>query len=596
MFDIEDINSNKLIKENREKYEAIISKLLDYKNENLTDINQLEFKNNFNNKMNSLLKQDKIVGSKIILVNVYMKMVKQDKAQYDNTFLEYLQKRPARTSSGVNSFAILLSPHPHGQAFSCEHNCYYCPNETVENGADADMPRSYLAKEPAVARGLRHKWDAYNQIMDRLLSLRKQGHEVDKLELILEGGTYTEYPRYYLEEFHRDIFYTANTFYDEIPKRKRLSMKEEISINMLAKVRIIGICIETRPDAITNDWIKFFRNSGTTRIQLGVQHTNNMILKRINRGHTFEDACIAVEKLKNNCFKIDIHLMPDLPYSTPKLDKEMFDIIYNSSVIQPDQLKIYPCEVVPYTVIKRQIEEGKYRLYSMDCMEDLKAIISYGMEKCKPYMRISRIVRDIPLHYISEGNPYPNLRQMITDKLSDDNIYSEDIRAREITRHPHYKFENSKYKIRKYKGGNGVEYFISLESVDYKAIFGFCRLRIAPKNNNDIVFSTLHNKGLIRELHVYNKLVPVGEKGRHTTQHRGVGKSLLKIAEWITWSYNLDGVAVITGEGVRDYYNKRGYKDEQTFAVKYFNIKFIDVLITLLVCIFYCILFLVNKY
>ena len=592
MFDIEDLKRDQLIKDNRQNYEAIIEALLQYKDELLTDINQLEFKAYFNNKMNSLFKKYKIVGSKVILVNIYMKMIKDNKVNYDASFLEYLAKRGARTASGVNSFAILLSPHPHGQDFSCKHNCYYCPDETKENGAEEDMPRSYLAKEPAVSRGLRHKWDAYNQIMDRLLSLVKQGHEVDKLELILEGGTYTEYPRDYLEEFHRDIFYTANTFYDTLPKRDRLSMREEININVNAKVRIIGICIETRPDAITDTWIRFFRNSGTTRIQLGVQHTNNRILKRINRGHTFEDACRAVERLKNNCFKIDIHLMPDLPYATPELDKEMFDIVYNTPMLQPDQLKIYPCQVVPYTVIKRQIEEGKYRLYSMDCMDDLKAIVRYGMETCQPYMRISRVVRDIPLHYISDGNPYPNLRQMLTDELTDEDLYSPDIRAREITRHPHYKFEDSKYKIRRYQGGDGIEYFISLESVDSKAIFGFCRLRIAPQDYIP-VFTTLSNKGLIREIHVYNKLVPVGKKGRKTTQHRGVGKSLLKIVEWISWTYNLEGVAVITGEGVRQYYHKQGYKDEQTFAVKYFKTRYNYVVSTIIVCLF-CMLFLIE--
>lgn len=154
MFDIEDLKRDQLIKDNRQNYEAIIEALLQYKDELLTDINQLEFKANFNNKMNSLFQKYKIVGSKVILVNIYMNMIKDNKVTYDASFLEYLAKRGARTASGVNSFAILLSPHPHGQDFSCKHNCYYCPDETKENGAEEDMPRSYLAKEPAVSRGL----------------------------------------------------------------------------------------------------------------------------------------------------------------------------------------------------------------------------------------------------------------------------------------------------------------------------------------------------------------------------------------------------------------------------------------------------------
>ena len=599
MTDIEDLKSPKFDESNRVHYEEVLMSLIEFKNSKLTDTNQKIFKKEFNKKINSLLKKYKITGSKIILVKAYNDMVKQGKIKNDVNFMQYLSKRPQRTASGVNSFAILLSPHPNGQIFSCQHNCYYCPDESKKNGAENDVARSYLSKEPAVSRGVRHKWDCYEQIMDRLLSLDRQGHEVDKLEIIIEGGTYTEYPIDYLEEYHRDIFYTANTFWDELPKRSRRSMREEIEINWTARVKVIGICIETRPDAITDEWIRFFRNSGTTRIQLGVQHTDNNILKKINRGHTFNQSCIAVNMLKNNCFKIDIHLMPDLPYSTKERDIEMFDIIYKTDFIQPDQIKIYPCEVVPWTVIKKQIEDGKYSLYSMRNERDLLDVVRYGMETCPPWVRIPRVVRDIPLHYISNGNPYPNLRQMITDELSDNNTSSNDIRAREITRHPHYKLEDARIIVRKYKSGTGVEHFISMESIDEKVIFGFCRLRIPPLNHNPI-FSVLKNKGLIRELHVYNKVVPVGINNRKTTtQHRGVGKLLLKNAETIAWKHNLEGVAVISGEGVRQYYWKLGYVDKETFCVKEFkysyNMKILDYFIAIFITYISFILY-INKF
>ena len=599
MTDIEELKSPKYDEKHIEIYENIIMSLIDFKNKRLTDTNQKKFKKEFNNKINTFLKKHKITGSKIILVKAYNNMIKQGKIENDVNFMQYLSKRPQRTASGVNSFAILLSPHPNGQMFSCEHNCYYCPDESRENGAENDVARSYLSKEPAVARGLRHKWDCFDQIMDRLLSLERQGHEVDKLEIIIEGGTYTEFPIDYLEEFHRDIFYTANTFWDELPRRSRKSMREEIEINWTARVKVIGICIETRPDAITDEWIKFFRDSGTTRIQLGVQHTDNYILKKINRGHSFEQSCIAVDKLKNNGFKVDIHLMPDLPYSTKEKDIGMFNIIYKSDLIQPDQIKIYPCEVVPWTVIKKQIDDGKYTLYSMINERDLLDVVRYGMEKCPPWMRIPRVVRDIPLHYISNGNPYPNLRQMITDELSDNNTSSNDIRAREITRHPHYKLEDAQIIVRKYKSGTGMEHFISMESPDEKVIFGFCRLRIPPIDHNPI-FPVLKDKGLIRELHVYNKVVPVGINNRKTTtQHRGVGKKLVKTAEKISWEHNLNGVAVISGEGVRQYYWKLGYIDKETYCDKEFkytyNIKMLDCFIAIFILYISFILYL-TKY
>lgn len=558
---------------NIDKYNKLVTTLFQFYISNKENIKpNSDFKEKFNKLYGKLQKRGDIIVKKSFIVYIYQKLVKENILPNDPQFWLYIQKSPARNVSGVNSFALLLSPHPNGQAFSCKHNCYYCPDESRKNGAEDDMPRSYLKNEPAVARGFQNGWDPYNQMMNRMNSLLMQGHEVDKLELIIEGGTYTEFPKSYLETFHRDVFYSANTFYDIGPKREPLELAEEIFINKTTKVRIIGICIETRPDAIDDDWIKFFRNTGTTRIQLGVQHTNNKLLKKINRGHTFEQAVECIKYLKNNCFKVDIHLMPDLPGSTPELDKEMFDIIYNSSVIQPDQTKIYPCEVVPWTVIKQWHETGKYIPYSDTDPKSLVDVITYAMTICPPWVRIPRIVRDIPLTYISGGNKCMNMRQVIDDGLKKSEKLSGDIRSREIGRHLEYNIFDSRYIVRKYEGSGSTEYFISLESSDKKVIFGFLRLRIPPKNHEP-VYSSIKNTGLVRELHVYNNIVPVGENKKISTQHLGTGKTLVKLAEYISWFYGLEGVSVITGEGVREYYHKRGYESIQSYAVKKFKYK-----------------------
>ena len=558
---------------NIDKYNKLVTTLFQFYISNKENIKpNSDFKEKFNKLYGKLQKRGDIIVKKSFIVYIYQKLVKENILPNDPQFWLYIQKSPARNVSGVNSFALLLSPHPNGQAFSCKHNCYYCPDESRKNGAEDDMPRSYLKNEPAVARGFQNGWDPYNQMMNRMNSLLMQGHEVDKLELIIEGGTYTEFPKSYLETFHRDVFYSANTFYDIEPKRQPLELEEEIFINKTTKVRIIGICIETRPDAIDDDWIKFFRNTGTTRIQLGVQHTNNKLLKKINRGHTFEQAVECIKYLKNNCFKVDIHLMPDLPGSTPELDKEMFDIVYNSSVIQPDQTKIYPCEVVPWTVIKKWHETGKYIPYSDTDPKSLVDVITYAMTICPPWVRIPRIVRDIPLTYISGGNTCMNMRQVVDDGLKKSEKLSGDIRSREIGRHLEYNIFDSRYIVRKYEGSGSTEYFISLESSDKKVIFGFLRLRIPPKNHQP-VYSTIKNTGLVRELHVYNNIVPVGENKKISTQHLGTGKRLVKLAEYISWFYGLEGVSVITGEGVREYYHKRGYESIQSYAVKKFKYK-----------------------
>jgi ELP3 family radical SAM enzyme/protein acetyltransferase len=543
---------------------------------------------------------------KVYVIYIYRKMVLENKIPDDPEFLSIIQKKPIRNTSGVNAFAILLPPFPDGQEFSCKHNCHYCPNETIENGAEHDMPRSYISEEPAVARGLRNGWDAIKQLRTRLNALIAQGHTLGKLDLILEGGTYTEYPMDFLERFHRDLFYCANTYFDFEPKREPLTIEEEIKINMTTKVQIIGICIETRPDAIDNQWIRFFRKVGVTRIQLGVQHTNNQILKWVNRGHTFEDACIAVDLLKNNCFKIDIHLMPDLPYSTPEDDIKMFNTVFLTDVIQPDQVKIYPCQITPYTQIKKWYDTGRYTPYFETDYEKFLDVIQHAMTIVPAWVRLPRVVRDIPASFIEGGNNKTNLRQIIENRIIAKGEYSNDIRYREIGRHPEYMKEEPILMIREYRSGSGTEYFISFESANKKVIFGFIRLRIPDKETHTPVFPTLKNRGLVRELHVYNTLVAVGDKaGTQSSQHKGLGKRLVLEAERISKMNGMDGIAVITGEGVRSYYHKLGYYDDETFVVKDFKTELsewvnelfeIFLLGLIFICIFLNSMILYNKF
>ena len=584
---IEDIITNRddsfhFVLENMDTYKSIVYELFHYYRENN---NEIKFKSNFEKKISFLSKKYKIKVSKVYIVYVYQTMIKTNEIINESNFWLYIQKCPSRNLSGVNSFAILLSPFPNGiEGQSCNHNCYYCPDETRKNGADDDMPRSYLKREPAVQRGFRNNWSAIKQMNDRMNSLMVQGHEVDKLELIIEGGTYTEFPMDYLEKFHRDLFYSANVFFETSPKRYPKSLQDEIYINIFSKVRIIGICIETRPDAIDEKWIRFFRKSGTTRIQIGVQHTDNKILKKINRGHTFEDSCKAVKLLKDNCFKVDIHLMPDLPNSSFEKDKEMFDIIFKTNIICPDQVKIYPCEITPYTVIEKWYKSGKFIPYSEKDPESLNNVIKYGMEITPEWVRLPRVVRDIPKEYILSGNKISNLRQLI-----EKDINIKEIRSREIGRHPQYMNKKKHYCFRKYYHLDDIEYFISLESYDKKVIFGFIRLRIPVKDHNPY-FECLKNKGLIRELHVYNHIIPVGKESNHS-QHKGIGKQLLFYAEMISWFYGKTGTAVITGEGVRDYYHKRGYYSCETYVIKewysLYSILLLIIMFSFILCINY---------
>ena len=501
----------------------------------------------------------KIPIKKTDIILDYYNQINENDIKKCYLFEKMICKKPSRSISGINSITLVMSPYPNGQTFSCKHNCYYCPNEPAHKGNNNQaQPRSYLYHEPAVRRANQHNFKAYEQMKDRLDTLRTNGHPCDKIEIILEGGTYTEYPIDYLEEYNRDIYYTANTYFDT-EKRQPFNLDEEVKLNRNSKVHIIGNCIETRPDAIDDFWIMHFRRCGVTRIQLGVQTTHNHILKKINRGHNIECALNCIEKLKNLCFKIDIHLMPDLPYSTPELDKEMFDYTYK--YLQPDQIKIYPCAVVPWTIIEKWYNNEIWKPYEPDVLRD---VMDYALHNCPEWIRLPRVIRDIPGIYIQAGNKTTNLRQQLTE--------SKEIRSREIERHEEYYNKPAKIFIDNYntiKKPNGSiinDYFISYESLDKIALFGFIRLRIENENKNEL-FPCLNNSGLIRELHVYGFNTKVGESAK-ASQHRGIGSKLLQTAEDITKQHNLNSIVVISGEGVKEYYKKKGYYEIDTYMKK----------------------------
>lgn len=563
----------------KQKIIDLLYKLYDFAEKNDKYENLDSLRKEFTQFFNKESRLNKLNTKKTELILEYQKLTENETLQKNILLEKLLCKKPSRSISGISSITLVMSPFPNGQSFSCKHNCYYCPNEPAHKGNNYQaQPRSYLYHEPAVRRANRNNFLAFEQMIDRMDTLFVNGHTIDKLEIIVEGGTYTEYPMEYLNDFNRDTYYAANTYFDKNPKRNKLSLDEEVFINRSTKVHIIGICIETRPDALSKDWILHFRQCGITRIQLGVQTTHNHILRKINRGHNIECVVEIMEYLRNLCFKIDIHIMPDLPFTTPELDKQMFDFTY--SILLPDQIKVYPCAVVPWTIIEKWYNQGKWKPYTESV---LKEVMDYGMKNCPDWIRLPRVIRDIPGVYIQAGNSKTNLRQTLE--------ISRDIRTREIERHSEYYSKPAKIFVDCYNHNKNTglkDYFISYESTDKVALFGFIRLRLPAKKyqlKHQELFPVLKNNALIRELHIYGYNTSVGNQAK-SIQHRGIGTKLLKKAEQIAYFNNYPGIVVISGEGVKEYYIKKGYIEKDTYMYKPYKIMYNTVIkIIILFCI-----------
>jgi ELP3 family radical SAM enzyme/protein acetyltransferase len=471
-----------------------------------------------------------------------------------------LIKKACRSQYGILNVCVFTAAYPtytneHGekvsQMFSCKHNCYYCPNEP-------NQPRSYLMKEPGVARANECDFDCVRQFHTRLKQYEAMGHPLDKIEFEISGGTWSEYPKEYQYEFVRDGYYAANVFNEE--QRERKSLEEEISLNENAKIHIIGLTIETRPDQINLEEIKQLRIFNVTRVQIGVQHTEDRILKKINRGHTIQQSKDAIKLLLNNCLKVDIHLMPMLPGSTPDMDKDMFDTVLHDPNLQVDQWKVYPTSVVPWSVLETWYNSGKFKPYSEESLFD---VLVYMKQQVHNRIRLIRIVRDINDEYIMGGCKKTHMRQLLQTHMNKYNWICKCIRCRSVKNHeidPNYKL-----KIDRFDASDGVEYFISYVSEDELVLYGFCRLRLV-KNTEDQL-TELKNCALVRELHVYSSLTPVNSRIKNI-QHKGFGKKLLKKAEHIAKYNGYHKIAVISGVGVRNYYRKQGYKLHDTYMVK----------------------------
>jgi ELP3 family radical SAM enzyme/protein acetyltransferase len=493
-----------------------------------------------------------------------------------------ITKKKCKSNSGVLVITVLTSAHPQyideeGEVktarFSCKHDCAYCPNEPAHEGNNwVAQPRSYLYSEPAVLRANANDFDPIKQMNTRLSSLINMGHIPDKLEIIVLGGTWCEYPRNYQDRFITELYYAANIYFDSDPKRPKKTLEEEIEINETAKIHIIGLTLETRPDTITIDEIANFRRYNCTRIQLGVQHTNNTVLKKINRGHTIECAYDAIKLLKNNCYKVDIHIMPNLPGASYEIDKVMLEEVLYDERIQVDQYKIYPTAIVPYTKIKKWFDEGTYIPYDDKLLYEL---IKDFKKKVQKYKRLNRIIRDIPGHYIEGGysTKFVNMRQLLQDDMLLNNWGCKCIRCREIKGNS-VSLDNIKLNIEKYRASGGEEYHISFDTdCDKNYLIGFLRLRLydagdAGDAGESQVLASIKGCALIRELHVYSNLSNVGDNIEGSLQHKGFGKQLVAKAEELAIANGYKRIAIISGTGVREYYKKLGYSLIDTYMIK----------------------------
>jgi elongator complex protein 3 len=453
-------------------------------------------------------------------------------------------RKPSKTLAGVTPIAVMTSPR------KCKHGtCIYCPSLNV--------PQSYTPLSPPVIRAKMLNYDPYKQVEARLKAFKLMNHPTNKIELIVMGGTFPEFPKDYKTNFIKRC-------YDALNQVTSKTLEQAKKLNETAVHRCVALCIETRPDTCSEKQIKELLEYGATRVELGVQMPDDKIYKLVKRGHKVKDVIEATQRLKDSGFKVGYHIMPGLPGSNPRKDIQLFKKIFSSQDFKPDQLKIYPCQVLKGSCLDLWYKQGKYMPYTK---EQTEKILIKMLKIVPEYCRVMRIMREIPPDYLVAGTTRIDLRKDIELYLRKNKVKLKEIRFREVGFAMRDlqagKEVNAELKLKKtgYKANQGKEIFLQVVNKD-NILFGLLRLRFPSKT----FIPELKNSAIVREIHVYGQTVPIGQKGE--IQHTGIGKMLMSEAEQLAKQAGWKKLAVISGVGAREYYRKLGYQLIGDYMIK----------------------------
>ncbi len=459
--------------------------------------------------------------------------------------VERLRRRRIRTLSGVAPVTVFTKPHP------CPGRCIFCPT-------DVRMPKSYLSAEPGCQRAAQYAFDPFEQTAGRLRDFRAIGHAVDKVELIVLGGTWSAYPLAYRIWFVTRCLDGLNQFgaaaaVSDRSERARWAELEAAQVaNERAELRCVGLSLETRPDHVSRTEVIELRRFGATKIQLGLQSLSDDVLARNARGHGVSESRAAMSLLRAARFKLHAHWMPNLLGSSPAADLVDFDRIFADPELRPDELKIYPCFLIDGTELVASWLSGEWRPYGDD---ELVTLLADCMARTPRWCRLTRIVRDISARDILAGSKTSNLRELAVARLRATGRAASDIRAREIRADASAEREVF-VRETEYEAGAGREHFIEAVTASDR-LLGFARLWLPgePAWQDE-----LRDASLLRELHVYGALAPLGVRAAHHTQHRGLGERLLVRAADISRTAHYKRLAVISAVGTRPYYERHGFQ------------------------------------
>ena len=489
---------------------------------------------------------------------------------YKKYILPKLIAKPIRTSSGIAVVAVMCKPHRCPHIAYTGNICVYCPG-----GPDSDFEystQSYTGYEPTSMRAIRARYDPYEQARGRVDQLRALGHSVDKVEYIIMGGTFMSLPESYRDPFIAQLHNALSGYNGE-------ELDASVAAGEMSTVKCVGITIETRPDYCLQPHLSSMLRYGCTRLEIGVQSLYEDVARDTNRGHTVAAVAHTFCLAKDAGFKVVSHMMPDLPNVGLERDLDQFREYFANPAFRTDGLKIYPTLVIRGTGLYELWRTGRYKNYTPNVLVDLVARI---MALVPPWTRIYRVQRDIPMPLVTAGVENGNLRELALARMKDFGTTCRDVRTREVgvNEVKNRIRPNQVERVRRdYVANGGWETFLAYEDPRQDILIALLRLR---KCSRETTYRPELLRGddksddprtsMVRELHVYGSAVPVHARNPRKFQHQGYGTLLMDEAERIARDeHRSRRIAVISGIGVRSYYERLGYWLDGPYMVKDFG-------------------------
>ncbi|MFB0543465.1 MAG: tRNA uridine(34) 5-carboxymethylaminomethyl modification radical SAM/GNAT enzyme Elp3 [Candidatus Bathyarchaeia archaeon] len=519
---------------------AIIERLMEFPSPSKDDVNRVKI------EVCGTLGVERIPGN--------AELIKALREGEERTkLLLILRRKKTRAASGIIVIATMTKPLP------CPHGrCAYCPG-----GPKEGVPQSYTGHEPASMRGAQNLYDPYGQVESRVRQLRAIGHTVDKVELIIMGGTFPAAPEEYQGGFVKGCL-------EGLLGRRTRSLEEAKLLAERSNISNVGITVETRPDYARERQVDPLLEMGVTRVEIGVQNVYDDIYGLVERGHTVEDAVEATRVLRDSGLKVCYHMMPGLPGSNPDRDLRGFKRVFQDPDFRPDMLKIYPCLVIKGTKLYDWWKKGEYQPPST---EEAVGLLVKVKEMVPPWVRIMRIQRDIPAGLIEAGVKKSNLRQLVAQRLKEMGEQCRCIRCREaghrlLKEDAEPDPDSLELTRRTYEASGGVEEFLSIEDKRRDILVALLRLRILSGKAHRPEIDPSRDS-IVRELHVYGPMVPVGGRFPGAWQHRGWGSLLLSEAERLSREeYDRRKILVMSALGTKRYYMGLGYGLDGVYVSK----------------------------